>query len=164
MVLVVFSPKTLEDFEIYAAERSRVRYDLQALLWLYARSSMLAIRRLVIQALAGLPEEYNTDAQDIFKPHWVEIRDEKDRMLMDCMERVLNKDGSSAVWIPKDIPDIDCRIAPLLRLEIKFPSTCQQFPFGVFGGHNLDFSKKEVSNALSITLSSLEAKGIQKHT
>ncbi len=54
MVLAVFSPKTLEDFEIYAAERSRVRYDLQALLWLYARSSMLAIHCLVIQALAGL--------------------------------------------------------------------------------------------------------------
>ncbi len=74
MILAVFSPKTLEDFEIYAAERSRVRYDLQALLWLYARLSTLAICRLVIQALVGLPGQYNADAQDIFKPHWVEIR------------------------------------------------------------------------------------------
>ncbi len=89
---------------------------------------MLAIHRLIIQALAGLPEEYHMDAQDIFKPHWVEIRNEKDRMLMDCMERVLNEDGSSAVWIPKDIPDIDRRIEPLLQLEIQFPSLLIRLP------------------------------------
>ncbi len=84
-------------------------------------------------------------------------------MLMDCTERVLNEDGSSAVWTPKNIPDIYPRIEPLLRMEIQFHSTCRQFPFGVLGGHNLDFSKKEVSNALSIMLSSLEAKGVRAH-
>ncbi len=62
----------------------------------------------------------------------------------------------------KDIPDIGHRIEPLLRLKIQFPSTCRQFPAGVFREQNLDLSKKEVSNTLSITLSSLEAKGVQK--
>ncbi len=44
MVSADASPQTLDGFEIYAAERSRVKYDLQALLWLYARSSTSLIR------------------------------------------------------------------------------------------------------------------------
>ncbi len=48
--------ETFEDFEMFAAERSRIETEVDALHWLYEKSSTLAIHRLVIQALAGLPQ------------------------------------------------------------------------------------------------------------
>ncbi len=145
--------KTLQGLGIYAAERSRIKHEVDALLSLYVRSSTAAIRRLVIHALAGLPPEYIKYAEEAFTSHWVEIRDEKERMLMDCME--LTRDGSTQ-WIPKDIPNIDRRIEPLLRLERLFRPSSRKFPFGLFGEHDLDFSRKDISDTLSTTLSSLD--------
>ncbi|KAK0209905.1 hypothetical protein IW262DRAFT_1468213 [Armillaria fumosa] len=79
-------------------------------------------------------------------------------MLIDCME--LSRDGSTQ-WIPRDIPNIDHRIEPLLRLEILFPDLCRKYPSRLFGEHNMDFSKK-LSNTLSITLSTIDDAHIQK--
>ncbi len=160
MVSADASPQTLDGFEIYAAERSRVKYDLQALLWLYAKSSTLLIRRLVIQALAGLSGEYNTAAQDILQPHWHEILDEKEGMLMDCMDRVIYQGGNSMIWVPKNVPDVDHKLEQLLRLEIQFPALRRE---PQLGGYNLDFSNKHIYfDGLSTTLSSLEATHILK--
>ncbi len=145
--------KTLQGLGIYAAERSRIKHEVDALLSLYVRSSTAAIRRLVIHALAGLPPEYIKYAEEAFTSHWVEIRDEKERMLMDCME--LTRDGSTQ-WIPKDIPNIDRKIEPLLHLERLFRPSSRKFPFGLFGEHDLDFSRKEISETLLTTLSSLD--------
>ncbi|SJL15587.1 uncharacterized protein ARMOST_19088 [Armillaria ostoyae] len=145
--------KTLQGLGIYAAQRSHIKHEVDALLWLYVRSSTAAIRRLVIHTLAGLPPEYIQYAEEAFTSHWVEIRDEKERMLMDCME--LTRDGSTQ-WIPKDIPNIDCRIEPLLCLERLFRPSSRKFPFGLFGEHDLDFSRKDISDTLSTTLSSLD--------
>ncbi len=141
---------TLEGFEIHAAEISPVKHDLDALLWLYVRSSTSVIRHLVIHALAGLPLDYIGHAKDVFSPHWVEICNEKERMLMDCME--LTHDGSTR-WIPQDTPNIERRIEPLLRLDIMFPELHRKYSSGIFGEHNLDFSMKDFSNTLSTTLS-----------
>ncbi|KAK0442518.1 uncharacterized protein EV420DRAFT_1341015, partial [Desarmillaria tabescens] len=47
--------KTLQDFEMYGAEISSAKGEVDQLLWLYTRASTSAMRRLVIQALAGLP-------------------------------------------------------------------------------------------------------------
>ncbi len=144
--------------ETCAARESRIENEVGALHWLYERSSTSAIYRLVIQALAGLSPDHKVCAEEAFSQHWVEIRDEKERMLMDCME--LARDGTPR-WIPKDIPNIDRRIEPLLRLEILFPELCRRLPSGLFGEHYLDFSKK-LSNTLSITLSSIDDAHIQK--
>ncbi len=146
--------------EIYAAHKSRIENEVDALHWLYERSSTSAIHRLVIQALAGLSPDYGARAHAVFRPLWVELRDEKERMLMDCME--LAQDGLTR-WIPKDIPNIGGRIEPLLRLEILFPALRREFPSRLFGEHNLDFSRK-LSNTLSITLSSVDDAHIQKPT
>ncbi len=146
--------------EICAAHESRIENEVDALHWLYERSSTSAIHRLVIQALAGLSPDHKACADEAFSRRWVEIRDEKERMLMDCME--LSRDEPTR-WIPKDIPNIDRRIEPLLRLEILFPELCRKFPSGLFGEHNLDFSKK-LSKTLSITLSSIDDAHIQKPT
>ncbi|KAK0201312.1 hypothetical protein DFS33DRAFT_1508199, partial [Desarmillaria ectypa] len=153
--------KTLDGFEIYAAERSHVKNEVDALLWLYVRSSTSAIRRLVIYALSGLPEEYTLDVYNIFHPYWDEIRDEKERMLMDCME--MTRHGPTR-WIPKDIPNIDRRIEPLLRLEILFGPLRRKFPSELFREHNLDFSTTDISDSLLITLSSIEDTHIEKPT
>ncbi|PBK62034.1 hypothetical protein ARMSODRAFT_1025164 [Armillaria solidipes] len=142
---------TLEGFKIYAAESSHVKHDLDALLWLYVRSSTSVIGHLVIHALAGLPLDYIVHAKEVFSPHWVEICNEKERMLMDCMELIW--DGSTR-WIPKDIPNIDRRIEPLLRLDIMFPELHWKYSSGIFGEHDLDFSMKDFSDTLSTTLSS----------
>ncbi len=146
--------------EICAAHESRIENEVDALRWLYERSSTSAIHRLVIQALAGLSPDHKACAEEVFSPRWAEIQDEKERMLMDCME--LARDGTTR-WIPKDIPNIDRRIEPLLRLEILFPELCRRLPSGLFGEHNLDFSRK-LSNTLSITLSSIDDAHIQKPT
>ncbi|KAK0201319.1 hypothetical protein DFS33DRAFT_1124874 [Desarmillaria ectypa] len=119
------------------------------------RSSTSAIRRLVIEALAGLPLDHVVRAKEVFNPHWDEIRDEKERMLMDCME--LARDGSTR-WIP----NIDRRIEPLLRLEILFHPLRWNFPFVLFREHNLDFSTTDISDTLLITLSPMEDPHIQK--
>ncbi|PBK62046.1 hypothetical protein ARMSODRAFT_1025174 [Armillaria solidipes] len=74
----------------------------------------------------------------------------------------LARDGITR-WIPKDIPNIDRRIEPLLRLEILFPELCQRLPSGLFGEHNLEFSRK-LSNTLLITLSAIDDAHIQKPT
>ncbi len=87
--------------EIYAAHKSRIENEVNALHWLYERSSTSTIHRLVIQALAGLSPNHKAYAEEAFSPRRVEIRDEKERMLMDCME--LARDGTTR-WIPKDIP------------------------------------------------------------
>ncbi|KAK0226805.1 hypothetical protein EDD85DRAFT_795126 [Armillaria nabsnona] len=97
-------------------------------------------------------------AEEVFSPRWVAIRDEKERMLMDCVER--SRDGPTR-WIPKDIPNIGGRIEPLLHLEILFPAQSREFPSRLFGEHNLDFSRK-LSNILSITLSAIDDVHIQK--
>ncbi len=151
---------TVQASEIYAAHESRIENEVDALLWLYKRSSTSAIHRLVIQALAGLSPDYIARAKAVFSWRWVEIRDEKERMLMDCME--LSRDGPTR-WIPKDIPNIDRRIEPLLRLEILFPGLRREFPSGLFGEHNLDFSKR-LSNTFLVTLSSIDDAHIQKPT
>ncbi len=151
--------ETLEDFEIYAAKRSCIKHELDGLLWLYERSSTSAIRHLVIYALAGLPSNYIAEADPLAPPLWDEIRDEKDRMLMDCME--MTHKGTTR-WIPKDIPDIESRIEPLLRLEILFRPLRRRFPSGLFGKHDLDFSRMAMSDTLSITLCSLNDPHIQK--
>ncbi len=153
--------KTLNDCEIHAAEISHVKNEVDALHWLYVRSSTSAIRRLVIYALSGLPEEYTLDVYNAFHPYWDEMRDEKERMLMECME--LTRHGSTR-WIPKDIPNIDRRIEPLLRLEILFDPLRRKFPSGLFREHHLDFSTSDVSDALLITLSSIEDAHIIKPT
>ncbi|KAK0442501.1 uncharacterized protein EV420DRAFT_1649666 [Desarmillaria tabescens] len=153
--------KTLNDFEIHAAERSHVKNEVDALRWLYVRSSTPETRRLVIYALSGLPEEYTLDVYNVFHPYWDEIREEKERMLMDCME--LTRHGSTR-WIPKDIPNIDRRIEPLLRLEILFDPLRRKFPSGLFREHHLDFSTTDISDALLITLSSIEDTHINKPT
>lgn len=142
---------TLEGFEIHAAESSRVKHDLDALLWLYVRSSTSAIRHLVIHALAGLPLDYITCAEEVFKDHWSEIRHEKEGLLVDCME--LTRDGITR-WIPKDLPSIDRRIEPLLRLDIIFPKMHRKYASGIFEDHDLDFSMKDFSDTMSTTLSS----------
>ncbi len=146
--------------EIYAAHESHIENEVDALCWLYERSSTSAIHRLIIQALAGLCPDHKACAEEVFSRHWVDIRDEKERMLMDCME--LSRDEPTR-WIPKDIPNIDRRIEPLLRLEILFPDLGRKFPSGLLGEHNLDFSKM-LSNTLSITLSSIDDAHIQKPT
>ncbi len=128
--------KTLEDFEIHDAECSHVKHDLDALHWLYVRSSTSAICHLIIHALAGLPLEYIDEADEVFGPHWDEIKYEKERLLMDCME--LARDGS-IWWIPKVIPNIDHRIEPLLWLERLFPQLGWQDSSGIFGGHKQKF-------------------------
>ncbi|SJL15292.1 uncharacterized protein ARMOST_18785 [Armillaria ostoyae] len=138
--------------EIYAAHKSCIENEVDALHWLYKRSSTSAIHRLVIQALAGLSPDHKARAEEVFSPHWIEIRDEKERMLMDCME--LTQDGPTR-WIPKDIPNIGGRIEPLLQLEILFPAICRKFPSRLFREYNLDFSRK-LSNTLSITLSAID--------
>ncbi|KAK0481045.1 hypothetical protein EDD18DRAFT_1113163 [Armillaria luteobubalina] len=151
---------TLRVVEQHAAETSRAEFDVQALYWLYAVSSNSFMRRLVIQALAGLPADCSEFANRLFQPHWREIRDEKEEMLMDCMEKVLNGDGSSTRWIPKNIPDIDRRVEQLLRLEIQFPPLRRE---PQFGGYDLDLSNKFIYfEGLSTTLSSLEATHIRK--
>ncbi|PBK79562.1 hypothetical protein ARMGADRAFT_1093042 [Armillaria gallica] len=150
--------ETFEDLETYTAGKSYIENEVDALLWLYTGSSTSSIRHLVIHALAGLPPDRIARAKKVFSTHWAEIRDEKERMLMDCM--VLARDEYTR-WIPKDIPNIDHRIEPLLRLEILFPELRRSFPSGIFGEHNLDFSKK-LSNTLSITLSSIDDAHIQK--
>ncbi|KAK0486775.1 hypothetical protein EDD18DRAFT_1360433 [Armillaria luteobubalina] len=119
---------------------------------------MPAIHRLIIQALSGISPGCIARAKKVFSPHWDEIREEKDRMLMDCMD--LSRDGSSR-WIPKDIPNIELRIEPLVRLEILFPTLHRKLPSGPFGEHDLDFSKT-LSNTLSITLSAIDDAHIQK--
>lgn len=156
-----FSPhmKTLNGFELHATEISRAEYDVQALLWLYVRSSTSATRRLVIQALSGLPADCNDAAKRLFGPHWSEIRDEKEDMLRDCMQKVSDVDGSRTRWIPKDDPDIDRSIEQLLRLEIKFPALRRGLQVC---GHDLDFRNIDISDTLSITLSSLQATYIHK--
>ncbi len=146
--------------EICAAHESRIENEVDALHWLYERSSTSAIHRLVIHALAGLSQDYIAHAKKVFFLRWAEIRDEKDRMLMDYME--LTQDGPTR-WIPKDIPNIGGRIEPLLRLEILFPALRRKFPSRLFGEHHLDFSRK-LSNALLITLSSIDDEPIQKPT
>ncbi len=151
---------TLQIVEHNAAETSRAEFDVQALHWLYTVSSNTFMRRLVIQALSGLPADCGEFANRLFQPHWREIRDEKEEMLMDCMEKVLNRDGSSTRWIPKDIPDIDRRVEQLLRLEIQFPPLRRE---PQFGGYDLDLSNKYIYfDGLSTTLSSLEATHIRK--
>lgn len=142
--------KTLEDFEIHDAERSRVKHDLNALRWLYVGSSTSAIRHLVIHALSGLPLEYIDEAKEIFKSQWDEIKYEKERLLMGCM--MLTREGSTR-WIPKDIPNIGRRIEPLLRLERLFPQLRQRDSSGIFGKHKLNFSMKSFSGPLLTTLS-----------
>ncbi|KAK0226833.1 hypothetical protein EDD85DRAFT_891038, partial [Armillaria nabsnona] len=148
----------VQAFEIYAARESCVENEVDALHWLYQRSSTSTIHRLVIHALAGLSQDYIAHAKKVFFLRWAEIRDEKDRMLMDCME--LTQDGTTR-WIPKDIPNIGGRIEPLLRLEILFPALRRKFPSRLFGEHHLDFSRK-LSNTLLITLSSIDDERIQK--
>ncbi len=150
--------ETFEDLETYTAGKSFVENEVDALLWLYTGASTSSIRHLVIHALAGLPLDRIARAKEVFSLHWAEIRDEKERMLMDCM--VLDRDEYTR-WIPKDITNIDHRIEPLLWLEILFPELRRSFPSGIFGEHNLDFSKK-LSNTLSITLSSINDAHIQK--
>ncbi|SJL18880.1 uncharacterized protein ARMOST_22482 [Armillaria ostoyae] len=146
--------------EYHAAETSRAEFDVLALHWLYTVSSNSFKRRLVIQALSGLPADCGEFANRLFQPHWRKICDEKEEMLMDCMEKVLNRDRRSTRWIPKDIPDIDRRVEQLLRLEIQFPPLRREPDFG---GYDLDFSNKYIHfDGLSITLSSLEATHILK--
>ncbi|KAK0190190.1 hypothetical protein F5146DRAFT_1139775 [Armillaria mellea] len=144
--------------EICAAHNSRIENEVDALRWLYDRSLTSATHRLVIRALAGLSPDYTACTEEAFCRRWDEIRDEKERMLMDCME--LSRDGSTR-WIPMDIPNIDRRIEPLLRLEVLFPALRRKFPSGLFGEHNLDFSRK-LSNTLLLTLSSIDDAQIQK--
>ncbi|KAK0442517.1 uncharacterized protein EV420DRAFT_1578408 [Desarmillaria tabescens] len=81
-------------------------------------------------------------------------------MLGDCME-LTQLDGSTR-WIPKNIPNIDRTIEPLLRLEVLFPHLRRKFPAGFFGEHDLDFSTKDISDNLSLTLSSMEDTHIRK--
>ncbi len=111
--------------EIFAAHESRIENEVNALHWLYKKSSTSATHRLVIQALSGLSPDHKVFAEAAFSRRWVEIREEKERMLMDCMER--SRDGPTR-WIPKDIPNIGGRIEPLLRLEILFPALRREFP------------------------------------
>ncbi len=150
----------VQDIEIDAADESRIENEVDALHWLYERSSTSAIHRLIIQALAGLSPDYIARVEEVFSPYWANIRDEKDRMLMDCME--LSRDGSIR-WIPRDIPNIDIRIEPLFRLEIMFPALPRKLPSRLFGEHNLDFSRK-LSNTLSRTLFVIDDARIQKPT
>ncbi|PBK85910.1 hypothetical protein ARMGADRAFT_1086945 [Armillaria gallica] len=150
--------ETFKDLETYTAGKSFIKNEVDALLWLYTGALTSSIRHLVIHALAGLPKDCIVRAKEVFSQHWAEIRDGKERMLMDCM--VLDQDGYTW-WIPKDIPNIDHRIKPLLWLEILFPDLCWNFLSGIFGEHNLDFSKK-LSNMLSITLSSINNAHNQK--
>ncbi|KAK0494290.1 hypothetical protein EDD18DRAFT_365480 [Armillaria luteobubalina] len=150
--------ETFEDLETYAAGKSYIENEVDTLLWLYTGSSTSSTRHLVIHALAGLPSDRIARAKEVFSPHWAEIRAEKERMLMDCM--VLAREEYTRS-IPKDIPNIEHKIEPLLRLEILFPELRRNFPSGIFGEHNLDFSKK-LSNTLSITLSSMEDSYFQK--
>lgn len=151
--------QTLEGFEIYAAKRSCIKHELDALLWLYERSSTSAIHRLIIHALAGLPSNYIAEAVPLSTPLWDEIQDKKDRMLMDCMEITCK---GTTQWISKDIPDIESRIEPLLQLEILFHPLCWRFPSRLFGKHDLDFSRMAMSDTLLITLCSIDDPHIQK--
>ncbi len=80
-------------------------------------------------------------------------------MLMDCME--MTHKGTTQ-WIPKDIPDIESRVEPLLQLEILFHPLCQRFPSGLFGKHDLNFLRMAMLDTLSITLCSLKDSHIQK--
>lgn len=157
--------KTLEDFEIHSAERSRAKHDLDALRWLYVRSSTSAIRHLVIHALAGLPLEYIDEAEEVFGSHWDEIRNEKERMLVDCMALAPDEDGSKR-WIPQDGSDIDRRIEPLLRLGRLFPwQLGRRDSSGIFGEHKLNFTMESISDPLLITLSTYkDSDHIQVHS
>ncbi len=65
---------------------------------------------------------------------------------------------------PRISPNIDRRIEPLLRLEILFDPLRRKFPSGLFREHYLDFSTSDVSDALLITLSSIEDVHIIKPT
>ncbi len=58
--------------EIYAAHKSRIENEVDALHWLYERSSTSAIHRLVIQALAGLSPDHKVCAEETFSRRWVE--------------------------------------------------------------------------------------------
>ncbi len=136
-------------------KRLRVKHDLDALRWLYVRSSTSAIRRLVIHALAGLPSEYIENAYMVFRSHWEEIKYEKERLLMDCMVQTSEEDARKR-WIPKNIPNIDRRIEPLLRLEKMFPPLRRRDSSGIFGGHKLDFTMGSFSDPLLITLSTYD--------
>ncbi|SJL18878.1 uncharacterized protein ARMOST_22480 [Armillaria ostoyae] len=149
----------LQVSETAVVEKSHIENEVDALRWLYERSPTSAIHRLVIQALSGLPPDYIAYAEVFFSPHWEEIREEKERMLMDCMELI--RDGSTR-WIPKDILNIDSRIEPLLRLEILFPALRRKFPTGLFEEHDLDFLTKDISDTLLITLSSIDDPHIRK--
>ncbi|KAK0433915.1 uncharacterized protein EV420DRAFT_1654321 [Desarmillaria tabescens] len=72
------------------------------------------------------------------------------------MEQVRNR-GWSSRWIPKDTPDIDCKIEQLLRLEIRFPPLRPQF-----GSYDLDLSQKHIYfYGLTATLTCLEAAHIR---
>ncbi len=144
--------KTFVELEMSIAGRSYIENEVDALLWLYKRSPMSADHRLVIHALPGLPADYIVRAKEAFSPYWDELRDEKERMLMDCMQ--LSR-GMDIRWIPRDIPNIDRRIEPLLRLEILFPELRREGSSGLFGKYNLDFSNERSKN-LSITLSSID--------
>ncbi|KAK0468546.1 hypothetical protein IW261DRAFT_1426370 [Armillaria novae-zelandiae] len=157
-VQIISSFKTFEDLEMYTVGKSYIENEVDALLWLYTGSSTSSTRHLVIHAHAGLPPDRITRAKEVFSPHWAEIRAEKERKLMDCM--VLAWDEYTR-WVPKDIPNINHKIEPLLRLEILFPELRRKFPSGIFGEHNLDFSKK-LSNTLSITLCSMEDSHFQQ--
>lgn len=146
---------TFADVEISAAEESRIENEVDALHWLYQRSSMSADHRLVIHALPGLPAEHIMRAREAFSPYWDELRDEKERMLIDCMKL------SGKTWVPRDDPNIDRRIEPILRLEILFPELRRQGSAGLVRGHKLDFSK-ELSNTLSITLFFIDDTHVRK--
>ncbi|KAK0442506.1 uncharacterized protein EV420DRAFT_1485327 [Desarmillaria tabescens] len=77
-------------------------------------------------------------------------------MLLDCMEQVRNRGGSSR-WIPKDISDIDWKIEQLLRLEIRFPPLRPQFR-----SYDLDLSQKHIYFCgLTAMLTCLEAAHIR---
>ncbi len=156
--------KTLKAWEIHVAKTSCMKHEVDALLWLYTRSSTSVIRHLVIHALAGLPLVHILHAKEVVSEHlWVEIRNEKERLLMDCMELTEDRHGYTR-FIPKDIPNIERRIEPLLRLDSIFDPLCRVFPSGIFGEHDLDFSikKRHFSDTFLTTLSALKDPHIVK--
>ncbi|KAK0226877.1 hypothetical protein EDD85DRAFT_976157 [Armillaria nabsnona] len=157
----VQDPSNTRASKTQSAEQSHIENEVDALHWLYVISSTTTISRLVIQALAGLSQDYLACVEEVFSPHWAEIRDEKERMSMDCM--VLTREKPPR-WIPREIPNIDGRIEPLFRLEILFPALCREFPSRLFRAHDLDFLTEDISEALSITLSCIDDAHIQKPT
>ncbi|PBK80386.1 hypothetical protein ARMGADRAFT_1040116 [Armillaria gallica] len=157
----VEDPSKVQASKTQSAEQSRIENEADALHWLYVISSTTTIRRLVIQALAGLSPDYIARVEEVFRPHWAEIRDEKERMLMDCM--VLTREKPPR-WIPREISNIDGRIEPLFRLEILFPALRREFPSRLFQAHDLDFLTEDISEALSITLPCIDDAHIQKPT